>query len=80
VLPLARDAGIPVLLVHGDSHQYITDRPFVDARGEPVPNLWRLQVFGDPKMHAVSVHVDPAAPAPFRFTPIWNPLSPDPRQ
>jgi len=31
-------------------------------------------------MHAVKVHVDPAARAAFSFTPIWNPLSIDPRR
>ncbi|NRF68097.1 hypothetical protein HLB44_13980 [Aquincola sp. S2] len=80
LLPLAEASALPVLLVHGDSHRYITDQPFLNDRGQPIANLWRLQVFGDPKMHAVKVHVDPDAAPPFGFTPIWNPLSPDPRR
>lgn len=90
LLPLAAAAPFPVLLIHGDSHHYKTDQPFNDAQGRPIRNLWRLQVFGDPRMHAVRVQVLPPAASvagglrvgpnlPFLFTPIWNPLSPDPR-
>lgn len=80
LLPLAATSGLPVLLVHGDSHHFIADQPFLDHHGRPIPNLWRLEVFGDPKMHAVKVRVDPQASPPFGFSPIWNPLSPDPRR
>lgn len=80
LVPLAEAWGRPVLFVHGDSHRYIADQPFLSARGEPVRNLWRLQVFGEPRMHAVKVQVDPAAQPAFSFTPIWNPLSADPRR
>jgi hypothetical protein len=79
LVPLAQAAQFPVLLVHGDSHEFVTDQPFVDARGQPVLNLWRLEVPGTPRMHAVRVQVDPQANEPFRFAPVWNPLSPDPR-
>ena len=79
--PLAAAAPFPVLLVHGDSHHYKTDRPFVDDQGRPIANLWRLEVFGEPRLHAVRVRVAAAgASPPFVFTPIWNPLSPDPRR
>ncbi len=77
--PLAQQAAVPVLLVHGDGHRFTTDQPFTDPGGRPVANLWRLEVFGHPRMHAVSVQVDPAARPPFRFEPIWNAQSPDPR-
>ncbi|WP_284616610.1 hypothetical protein [Aquabacterium humicola] len=80
LLPLAEDAGRPVLLVHGDSHRYLTDQPFVNRRGAPIANLWRLQVFGESRMHAVKVQVNAQADPPFAFTPIWNPMSPDPRR
>ncbi len=80
LLPLAAAAPFPVLLIHGDSHAYKTDRPFADARGKPIANLWRLEVFGEPRLHAVWVRVAAAgSQPPFRFTPIWNVLSPDPR-
>ncbi len=80
LVPLAAAAPFPVLLIHGDSHHYKTDRPFVDAQGRPIGNLWRLEVFGEPRLHAVSVRVSAAgSQPPFGFTPIWNVLSPDPR-
>ncbi len=86
LLPLADAAPIPVLLVHGDTHRYTVDRPFRNRQGQTIANLWRLQVFGEPRLHAVRVRVNLAAPTasapaqpPFAFTPIWNPLSPDPR-
>ena len=84
LLPLAEAAPFPVLLVHGDFHHYITDQPFLNARGQRIRNLWRLEVFGEPRLHAVRVRVQPGAwaqhgPEPFVFTPIFNPMSRDPR-
>lgn len=80
LLPLARTHRLPVLLVHGDSHQFRFDRPFAEPDGRPVGRLWRLEVFGDPQMHAVQVAVQPGGTdPPFTATPIWNPMSPDPR-
>jgi hypothetical protein len=36
LIALALEFGKPVLLVHGDEHQYIVDRPFLDpATGRP---------------------------------------------
>lgn len=90
LLPLAEAAPFPVLLVHGDFHRHVIDQPFRNARGERITNLWRLQVFGDPRLHAVRVRVQPGVngmtdvnggpgPEPFVFTPIFNPMSRDPR-
>ena len=82
LLPLAEAAPFPVLLIHGDSHQYIVDQPFRNTLGQPINNLWRLEVFGHPRIHAVRVQVlAPGATGgpPFGFTRMWNPLSPDPR-
>ena len=78
LVPLAKVAPFPVLLIHGDSHRLITDRPFSDATGRRVDNLWRLQVPGESRMHAVRVSVEPGRAAPFSFDLIWNPMSPDP--
>ena len=80
LLPLAQAALFPVLLVHGDHHRYVTDQPFQDAQGRSIANLWRLQVYGEPRIHAVRVRVQPeVAGAPFVYTPVWNAMSPDPR-
>ena len=59
----ARRFGRPVLLLHGDSHFHLEDRPAPEA-----PNLFRLMVPGARDLRAVQVTVDPAAAAePFRF-------------
>ncbi|MES2715141.1 MAG: hypothetical protein V4795_05220 [Pseudomonadota bacterium] len=81
LLPLAEAAPHPVLLVHGDLHAYTHDQPFTSSQGRPISKPWRLQVFGQPRLHAVRVRVQPAVVAePFAFSPVWNPLSTDPRQ
>lgn len=80
LLPAVQAWGKPVLLIHGDSHRFTIDRPFkaVDGpgKGQVLPNLLRLQVFGELEMHAVRVSVDPDKPEPFGFKPLFNPLSP----
>lgn len=63
---LARHAaafGRPVLLVHGDSHFWLHDRPIATA-----PNLTRIMVPGDQDVRAVMVAVDPSAAEPWSFT------------
>jgi hypothetical protein len=55
--------GKPVLLLHGDSHFFLHDRPLAG-----VPNLQRLMVPGDKDTRAVLVRVDPAAADPFSVT------------
>ncbi len=80
LLPLVQDWGRPVLLIHGDSHRFVIDRPFKavkePGKGQVLRNLLRLQVFGEQEVHAVRVSVDPASPDPFGFKPLFNPLSP----
>ena len=58
----ARRFGRPVLLLHGDSHFFLEDRPVPDA-----PNLVRVMVPGARDVRAVRVTLDPAAAEPFRF-------------
>ncbi|MBX9699585.1 MAG: hypothetical protein K2X74_09115, partial [Acetobacteraceae bacterium] len=58
----ARRFGRPVLVLHGDSHFWLHDRPVAEA-----PNVTRVMVPGDQDVRAVLVHVDPAAAEPFRF-------------
>jgi hypothetical protein len=66
--------GRPVLLIHGDAHTFVIDRPLLEERGEGAPplhaNLVRLQVFGAPEIAAVAVGVDPSTPAVFSFAPL----------
>lgn len=66
--------GRPVLLVHGDTHEFIVDRPLRRPVGEGLlRNVYRLEVFGDPHIQAVEVTVDPADPAMFAFRPLIVP-------
>lgn len=59
LLPLARQWGKPVMVVHGDSHQFRIDQPFsIDKR--PLTNVTRLIVPGASDVRAVRVHVTPA--------------------
>ncbi len=64
LLPLSREAPFPVLLIHGDSHTFRFDRPFM-LQGHPLPQLMRLQVPGDRDVRAVAVQVDLDQPMPF---------------
>ncbi len=73
---LAGDFEGQVLIVHGDSHAFIVDRPMTVSRGEGAsplrPNVTRLQVFGAPEIKAVRVTVDTDTPWVFSFSPLYN--------
>jgi hypothetical protein len=74
LVEVAKEFGKPVLLVHGDEHQYIVDRPFRDpVTGEPISNLQRLETFGSPAIGWVDVVVDTTLAEPFRFEPNLTP-------
>jgi hypothetical protein len=74
LVELAQHFGKPVLIIHGDEHRYIADRPFRDpVTGAPVENLQRLETFGSPDIGWVDVVVDTALPEPFRFEPNVTP-------
>ena len=62
---LAAGFGRPVLLLHGDGHLFIDDRPLAGA-SPPVPNLRRVQAFGHPFMEWIRIDVDPGSAALFR--------------
>ena len=65
----------PVLLVHGDAHKFIIDRPFAESRGEEAlplyTNITRLQTYGAPELRAVRVGVDPDSKWVFSFSPFY---------
>lgn len=62
--------GRPVLLIHGDTHHYHTDKPLVDARQRHIiTNFTRLESFGSPEVHWVRVTVDASDPAVFTVRP-----------
>lgn len=57
----------PLLLIHGDTHMYRADRPFVDEAGAPLPFLSRLETWGSPFVGWVRVTVDPGKSDLFTF-------------
>lgn len=60
--------GKPVLVVHGDTHDYIVDHPLARrTTGRRLENLTRLQVPGSPAVGWVRVVVTPDAASPFSF-------------
>lgn len=58
----------PVLVVQGDDHEFVVDRPLVRrTTGERLENFRRLQVPGSPDVGWVRVTVTPGAAEPFTF-------------
>ena len=64
LLPLAREFGKPVLVVHGDSHEFRFDSIYA-LDGDLLKNVQRLEVPGAMVTKAVEVTVDEAAAVPF---------------
>jgi hypothetical protein len=70
IAELEREAGDfakPVLIVHGDSHRLVLDRPVRTPANRIVSNLVRLVVPGAYSIEGVLVSVDPAVEPPFAF-------------
>ena len=64
----AESFGGPVLLVHGDGHEYTVDKPLVRrTTGRRLENVYRLEVPGSPILGWVRVTVTPGRPDPFSF-------------
>ena len=63
----------PVLLVHGDDHDFLVDHPLRDEKKQVIRNVTRLEVMGAPQVDAVRVTVDPDLPGLFSFTPFLVP-------
>ena len=54
-----------ILIIHGDAHAYILDKPFADAK-----NITRLEVYGSPVTSAVTISVNVNQPEIFSFSHI----------
>jgi hypothetical protein len=71
--------GKPVVLVHGDSHYFRIDKPFMRRRAgseDPViENFTRVEPFGSPYHHWVQVTVDADDPNVFTFRPRMVPAN-----
>jgi hypothetical protein len=63
----------PVVYVHGDSHYFRIDKPFLNAQGQRLENFTRLETFGDHQENGnndvnwVKVTVDPTSRDVFSF-------------
>jgi hypothetical protein len=67
--------GRPVAYIHGDSHFFRVDKPFLNAKGQRLENFTRVETFGDNAangnndVHWVKVLVDPASREVFSYQP-----------
>jgi hypothetical protein len=67
---LARESaafGKPVVLVNGDSHFFVADKPLTDDAGNVIENFTRVMTFGSGQSHWVSATIDPSDPDVFTF-------------
>ena len=58
-----------VVLVHGDSHYFIVDKPLNNAAGGVLANFTRVETFGSRNTHWVSATIDEDNPNLFLFEP-----------
>lgn len=48
----------PMLMVYGDHHRFLVEKPLADEKGRVLTNFTSLMVFGDQDMHAVEITVN----------------------
>ena len=65
LLPLAAQSNLPVLVIHGDSHEFKFDQAF-QWQKKPLPSVYRLVVPGAQDVRAVMVSVDTTRPSVFQ--------------
>jgi hypothetical protein len=64
-----------VAYVHGDSHYFRVDKPFLDAQGRRIENFTRVETFGDNQangnndVHWLKVTVNPRNREVFSYQP-----------
>lgn len=57
----------PVLLLYGDFHKFVIDKPLIDDDRKVLTNFTAAQVFGDRDMHALRIRVNPENPTLFEI-------------
>ena len=67
----------PVLLIHGDKHRFIVDKPLYQNR-QLIYNATRLMVFGDREVQGVVVNVDTGDADVFSFRTLTVPENVEP--
>ena len=71
----------PVAYVHGDSHYFRIDRPFLDDQGRRLENFTRVETFGDHQENGTNdvqwlkVTVDPRDREVFAYEPVIVPAN-----
>jgi hypothetical protein len=50
--------GKPVAYVHGDTHYFHVDKPFLDSKGQRLQNFLRIETFGDNVFTTVAISPD----------------------
>jgi hypothetical protein len=71
----------PVAYVHGDSHYYRVDKPFLDAQGRRLENFTRVETFGDNQgngtndVNWIKVTVNPRSREVFAWQPMIVPAN-----
>jgi hypothetical protein len=71
----------PVAYVHGDSHYFRIDKPFLDAKGLRLENFTRVETFGNNAANGlndvqwVKVLVDPRSREVFSYAPMIVPAN-----
>jgi len=68
----AREFAKPVLVIHGDRHRFIIDKPLYQNR-QLIYNVTRLMVFGDQEVQGVQINVDTDDPEVFSFKTLTVP-------
>ncbi len=67
------NSDLPVAYVHGDSHYFRVDRPFLDPQGRRLENFTRVETFGDNQANGTNdvnwlkVLVDPRSREVFAY-------------
>jgi len=64
---------VPILLIHGDSHQLKIDQPLLNQQKKLIENVYRLEVMGADQVQAVEIQVDARNSSPFSFRPLIVP-------
>lgn len=72
---LTKKFGKPVLVVNGDSHKFLVDKPFMNGN-KTVMNFTRIQVFGEYDMEAVKIRIDTTSPELFEIAQVILPNQP----
>ena len=71
----------PVAYVHGDSHYFRIDKPFLNAQGQRLENFTRVETFGDHQENGnndvnwLKVTVDPRSREVFAYQPQMVPAN-----